>query len=122
MAGASLVFLDGAMPSHRTFLLGAMSVRLSCRYVISRFTDTKYFRWASLFMMWATFFEEIRSRPVGTSKGRIDIEGLHVTSAFTYLGHINHEVATANVYNSGSSLACGSVVPTMVRDKTNHAL
>lgn len=48
----------------RTFLLGATSVRLSWRYVMSLFTDTKYLRWASLFMIWATFFDEIRSRPV----------------------------------------------------------
>lgn len=31
---------------------------------MSRFTDTKYLRWASLFMMCATFLDEIRSRPV----------------------------------------------------------
>lgn len=37
---------------------------------MSLFTDTKYLRWASLFMIWATFFDEIRSRPVPEEKER----------------------------------------------------
>lgn len=40
---------------------------------MSRFTDTKYLRWASLFMMCATFEDEIRSRPVEEEKGDRDV-------------------------------------------------
>jgi hypothetical protein len=48
----------------RTFLLGSTSGRLSWATFISSLTDVRYFRCISLFMMWATLLELIRSRPV----------------------------------------------------------
>lgn len=92
---------------------------------MSRLTDTKYLRWASLFMMCATFLDEIRSRPFEEGKFREETAGAGTETGrqrnAQYQTAALRSTFVSDIVNTPASVELGTLFPHQMATSRHRA-